>query len=77
MGLAALIPSLFEVYDPSTKLATHSGISQFGFTDMSILHAARDTKAIVLSADGPLVHYLQGQKITAFHYLDWKKIALQ
>ncbi len=74
-GLAAIVPSIAELYEPSKRLAFEPGIPRFGFTDISILRTARDTKAFVLSADGPLVQYLQGQKVAALHYTDWKKIA--
>ncbi len=74
-ALAEYVPALIEQYDESKALALLAGISQFGFSDMSIVQAARDNNAIVLSADGPLVQYLRGQGIASLHYRDWKNIA--
>lgn len=73
--LSKLVPEYVEQYDPSKSLAAHKDIAKYGFADISIERAAKDTGALVLSADGPLVQMLRSQGITSLHYKEWKDIA--
>lgn len=60
--LVGVIKRAREVYVDKDVLLSHRGLPQFGFTDMSILEAARGSKYLVLTDDFAAAGMLRAQK---------------
>jgi hypothetical protein len=70
-AFAALIPLLRERCTPCQDLANYNQFPVFGLTDMGILDLAQSERSLVISADSPLVAYLNRAGVDA---IDFRRI---
>lgn len=66
-GNRSTLEKIFEKYIPKTEILASKEVLKFGFTDTSIILAARENNAIVLTDDFPLLGICKRVGLDAKH----------